>query len=116
MVPASLVIKEIVVFKVNCLIQTNNYKRTETEKALEQVLNSLSIELRGKEYMKIKIIKRADSEKIMKKIPVAENNPSAKTDVREATEQVKLWINDLRQKRERERLSFHELFVKEQCA
>lgn len=66
--------------------------------------------------MKIKIIKRVKSEKIMEKIPVAENDHSARKDVRKAAETVKSWIDDVRQKRERERLSFIELFGKEHCA
>lgn len=65
--------------------------------------------------MKIKIIKRSAAENIMKEIPSAENNQPVKADVRKATATIKLWIDDSRQKRERERLSFHELFGKEHC-
>ncbi|HEY8562541.1 MAG TPA: hypothetical protein VIL74_19335 [Pyrinomonadaceae bacterium] len=64
--------------------------------------------------MKIKIIKRA-AEKILEDISVVEDNQSTKADSRQAAETVKSWIVDLRQKRERERISFHELFRKEQC-
>lgn len=82
---------------------------------MERVLNSLSTEFRGKEFMKIKIIKRAAAEKIMKDISAARNNQPAKTNGRKAAETVKFWIDDLRQKRERERLSVKELFRIEHC-
>lgn len=65
--------------------------------------------------MKIKIIKRAASEKNTVKIPAAENNQLSKTDERKAAEAVKLWIDDLRQKSKLERLSINELFGKEHC-
>jgi hypothetical protein len=65
--------------------------------------------------MKIKIIKRG-AEKIMEEIPIVKNNQPAETDVRKTTATVKSWIDDLRQKRERERLSFHKLFGVKQCA
>lgn len=63
--------------------------------------------------MKIKIIKRAASEKIAEETPAAGNDQ--KTDTRKAIETVKFWIDDLRQKRERERLSLEELFSREPC-
>lgn len=47
--------------------------------------------------MKIKVIKRATSEKIIEDIPAAENNHPAKMDGRKIAETVKLWIDDLRQ-------------------
>ena len=65
--------------------------------------------------MKIKIIKRTATEKKTVKISSAENNQLTKTDRRKATETVKFWIDDLKQKRERERLSFNELFGNERC-
>jgi hypothetical protein len=77
---------------------------------LERVLNSFSKEYRGKELMKIKIIKRAASEKIMAEVPAAENNRPVKTDVRKAAATVKFWVDDLRQKHERERRSAERLF------
>lgn len=64
--------------------------------------------------MKIKIIKRAASEKIAAESPAAENDQ--KTDTRKTVETVKFWIDDLRQKRERERLSLEELFSRMPCA
>jgi hypothetical protein len=82
---------------------------------LERVLNSFSIEFQGKEFMKIKIIKRAASEKIMEGIPAAENNHPVRTDMRKATATVKLWVDDLREKHERERLSARKLFSGEHC-
>jgi hypothetical protein len=88
---------------------------TATEIALERVLSFPLIEFRGKEFMKIKIIKRT-AEKIMKEIPAAENDQLKKTDARKAAGAVKSWIDDLRQKRERERLSVKELFRIEPCA
>ena len=65
--------------------------------------------------MNIKIIKRSAAEKNKQEIPAAENDRSIRMDVRKTTATVKIWIDDLRQKRERERLSFLELFAKEQC-
>lgn len=64
--------------------------------------------------MKIKIIKRA-AEKILEDISVVENNQPTERYSRRTSETVKSWIVELRQKRERERISFHELFRKEQC-
>ena len=65
--------------------------------------------------MKIKIIKRSASEKSAVTIPAGENNQPTKTEMRNAAATVKSWIDDLRQKRERERLSFHALFREEHC-
>lgn len=107
--------KTLPAFELNHSIQANNDKMAETNTALERVLNSLRAEFRGKEFMKIKIIKRAAVEKIMEEIPADRNSQPAETDVRKTTATVKLWINDLRQKHERERLSFPELFRKERC-
>jgi hypothetical protein len=100
---------------LNHSIPTNNHKTAKRETALERVLNSLLTEFRGKEFMKIKIIKRTASEKIKEEKPAAENKQTAKINGRKVTETVKSWIDDLRQKRERERLSVKELFRIEPC-
>jgi len=63
--------------------------------------------------MKIKIIKRAATKKIVEEIPVTGND--RKTDTRRAIETVKFRIADLRQKREREYLSPEEFFSREPC-
>jgi hypothetical protein len=63
--------------------------------------------------MKIKIIKRADSNEAAPKIHVAANDHPGKIDVRTTTATIQYWIDDLRRKRERERISIKEFFGEE---
>lgn len=64
--------------------------------------------------MKIKIIKRASlaevAEKIAEKVPAAENRRPVAIDVRKTAATIEFWIDDLRQKRARERRSAEEFF------
>lgn len=64
--------------------------------------------------MKIKIIKHSEREKIKETIPAAESHQLKQPDARRAmTATINFWIDDLRQKRERERLSILKLFKQE---
>lgn len=65
--------------------------------------------------MKIKIIKRAERQKFKEKIAPADSGQPKNENARSAASTIKFWIDDLRQKRKRERLSIEELFRKERC-
>jgi len=66
--------------------------------------------------MRIKIIKRAEQEKIKEKFSAGESKQSNNGEARRAAAStIKFWIEDLRQKRERERLSVNELFGGKYC-
>jgi hypothetical protein len=63
--------------------------------------------------MKIKIVKRSDCQKIEEKISSAECKQPKKGDARRAmAKTIEFWVEDLRQKRDQERLSAKTFFEK----
>lgn len=66
--------------------------------------------------MKIKIIKRREQKKIKEKTLITESSQPEKADTQRAmATTINFWIEDLRQKRERERLSVKKLFTEFGC-
>ena len=60
--------------------------------------------------MKIRIIKHKDREKTDPKIHVAADHRPGKTELGTTAATIQYWIDDLRRKRERERVSIKECF------